>query len=157
MKIIVSVGVQFMMKDREMDMPSMLPRTTHEYPMNVEVSPELQPYISEYAQSVADPAYNPFYEISTILIDLIKPRVKKSYPELWRTETDSNGKKIKFVPSYETILETAIRMEVDDKIDELLDEHKNEVLEELKLSTPKDDERQYLANTFVTNLGWKLA
>ena len=157
MKIIVSVGVQFMMKDREMDMPSMLPRTTHDYPMSVEVSPELQPYISEYAQSVADSAYTPSYEISKVLIDIIKPRVKKAYPEHWRTETDSDGKKIKFVPTNETILETAIRMEIDDKIDELLDDHKDDVLKELNLTLPKDDERQYLANTFVTNLGWKIA
>ena len=157
MNILVSVGVQFMMKDREMDMPSMLPRTTHEYHMSVDVSPELQPYISEYAQSVADPAYTPSYEISKVLIDIIKPRVKKAYPEHWRTETDSDGKKIKFVPTNETILETAISMEVDDKIDELLDEHKDDVLKELNLTLPKDDERQYLANTFVTNLGWKIA
>jgi hypothetical protein len=157
MKIIVSIGVQFMMKDREMDMPSMLPRTTHDYPMSVEVSPELQPYISEYAQSVADPAYTPSYEISKVLIDIIKPRVKKAYPEHWRTETDSDGKKIKFVPTNETILETAIRMEIDDKIDELLDDRKDDVLKDLNLTLPKDDERQYLANTFVTNLGWKIA
>ena len=157
MKIIVSIGVQFMMKDREMDMPSMLPRTTHDYPMSVEVSPELQPYISEYAQSVADPAYTPSYEISKVLIDIIKPRVKKAYPEHWRTETDSDGKKIKFVPTNETILETAIRMEIDDKIDELLDDHKDDVLKDLNLTLPKEDERQYLANTFVTNLGWKIA
>jgi hypothetical protein len=157
MKIIVSIGVQFMMKDREMDMPSMLPRTTHDYPMIVEVSPELQPYISEYAQSVADPAYTPSYEISKVLIDIIKPRVKKAYPEHWRTETDSDGKKIKFVPTNETILETAIRMEIDDKIDELLEDHKDDVLKEVNLTLPKDDERQYLANTFVTNLGWKIA
>ena len=125
--------------------------------MNVEVSPELQPYISEYVQSVADQAYTPSYEISKVLIDIIKPRVKKAYPEHWRTETDSDGKKIKFVPTNETILETAIRMEIDDKIDELLDDHKDDVLKDLNLTLPKDDERQYLANTFVTNLGWKLA
>jgi len=53
MKIVVSVGVQFMMKDREMDMPTMLPRTTHDYGMSVEISPELAPYVEEYAKSVA--------------------------------------------------------------------------------------------------------
>ena len=87
MKIIVSVGVQFMMKDREMDMPKMLPRTTHSSAMEVSVSPELQPYIEEYSKSVNDSTYDPQYEISKVLLDIITPRVKKAYPEHWRKET----------------------------------------------------------------------
>ena len=70
MKIIVSVGVQFMMKDREMDMPKMLPRTTHSSAMEVSVSPELQPYIEEYSKSVNDSTYDPQYEISKVLLVL---------------------------------------------------------------------------------------
>lgn len=157
MKIIVSVGVQFMMKDREMDMPTMLPRTTHSYSMDVSVSPELQPYIEEYSKSVNDATYDPQYDIGKVLLDIITPRVKKAYPEHWRKEKTDEGKTIQFKPSKETILETAISMEVDDKIDELLDEHKDDVLKELELKFPEDTDGQYLANTFVTNLGWKLA
>ena len=157
MKIIVSVGVQFMMKDREMDMPTMLPRTTHSYTMDVSVSPELQPYIEEYAKSVNDATYDPQYDIGKVLLDIITPRVRKAYPEHWRKEKTDDGKTVQFKPSKETILETAISMEVDDKIDELLDEHKDEVLKELELKFPEDTDGQYLANTFVTNLGWKLA
>lgn len=157
MKIIVSVGVQFMMKDREMDMPKMLPRTTHSYAMDVSVSPELQPYIEEYSKSVNDSTYDPQYEISKVLLDIITPRVKKAYPEHWRKEKNDVGETIQFKPSKETILETAIRMEVDDKIDELLDERKDEVLKSLELKMPTDTDEVYLANTFVTNLGWKLA
>lgn len=157
MKIIVSVGVQFMMKDREMDMPTMLPRTTHSYSMDVSVSPELQPYIEEYSKSVNDATYDPQYDIGKVLLDIITPRVKKAYPEHWRKEKTDEGKTIQFKPSNETILETAISMEVDDKIDELLDDHKDDVLKELELKFPEDTDGQYLANTFVTNLGWKLA
>lgn len=157
MKIVVSVGVQFMMKDREMDMPTMLPRTTHDYGMNVEISPELAPYVEEYAKSLADATYVPSYEISDVLLKIITPRVKKSYPEHWRKEKDKNGKIISFKPTKETILESAISMEIDDKIDELLDEHKDEVLKSLELKMPEDTDTSYLSNTFVTNLGWKVA
>lgn len=157
MKIIVSVGVQFMMKDREMDMPKMLPRTTHSYAMDVSVSPELQPYIEEYSKSVNDSTYDPQYEISDVLLKIITPRVKKAYPEHWRKETDKNGKIISFKPTKETILESAISMEIDDKIDELLDEHKDDVLKSLELKMPEDTDTSYLSNTFVTNLGWKVA
>ncbi len=157
MKIIVNIGVQFMLKDREMDIPSMLPRMTHKYPMNVEVSPELTPFIEEYSKSVEDATYTPSYDISGVLLKIITPRVKKAYPEHWRKEKTDDGKVIQFKPTPETILETAIRMEVEDKIDELLDEHKDEVLKDLEIKFPEDTGDHYLANTFVTNLGWKLS
>ena len=45
MQINVKVGVQFMLKNRETDIPTMQSRTVHVCPMEVSVSPELEPYV----------------------------------------------------------------------------------------------------------------
>ena len=156
MRITVTIGVQFMMKDKETDMPSMLPRTSHDYGMDVDVSPELEPFIEEYAKSSSDNSYTPNYEIGDTLIKMIKPRVKKAYPELWRKEKMDNGQTVQFKPSDETILESAIGMDIDDKIDEFLEGDKDEVLSKLHIDKPNDDNRFYLANVFLTRLGWKM-
>lgn len=157
MKIIVSVGIQFMMKDRKMDRPTMLPRTTHDYSMDVNISPELEPFLPEYLRSVSEPDYIPSYNVGKELIKMITPRVRKAYPDHWREEVDENGKVTKFKPSDDTILESAIAMDVDDKIDDMLAENTSEVLESMQLEYPPDDEQNYSAGAFLTNLGWKLA
>lgn len=166
MNIIIDVGVQCMLKDIIMDKPTFLPRQIYKYSMDVTVSPELEPYIEEYAKSVADPEYQPNYNINSSLIRIIKPRVKKSYPEHWREEIDSDGNKVKFAPTDDVILESAIRMEIDDKINDHFDEHKDDVLGELHVSTDLESlknmapdtnlENKYLANVFVKNIGWTL-
>ena len=118
MNIIVSVGVQFMLKDKN-NMPQ--------------------------------------YDIGTALIKMITPRVKKAYPELWRKETDANGDVCQFKPNNETILESAMSMDIDDKIDELLEDHRGEVLERLHVVFPEETKTHYVAGVFLTNLGWKKA
>jgi hypothetical protein len=112
--------------------------------MEVTVSPELEQYIEEYAKSSADPAYAPKYEIGKTLIKMIRPRVKKAYPEMFDP----------LKPTDETILETAISMDIDDKIDEMLDGDKDAILAKLGVETPADTEEMYVANVFITRLGW---
>jgi hypothetical protein len=154
MQINVKVGVQFMLKNRETDIPTMQSRTVHVCPMEVSVSPELEPYVEEYSKSVNDPAYDPHYEISQMLLKIITPRVKKAYPEHWRKEKNSEGKTIQFKPSEETILETAISMDIDDRIDARLNDNKDAILKKLGVEPPADTAEMYLANVFVTRLGW---
>lgn len=154
MQITAKIGVQFMLKNKVTDIPNMQPRTVYEYPMEVAVSPELEPYIGEYSKSVNDPAYDPHYEISKVLLKIITPRVKKAYPEHWRKEKNSEGKVIQFKPSDETILETAISMDIDDKIDEMLEGDKDALLDKLGVATPADSDEMYVANVFLTRLGW---
>ena len=157
MNIIVSVGVQFMLKDKSMDTPTMLPRISHDYPMDVTVSPELEGFCDEYSKSIADPSYMPQYDIGTALIKMITPRVKKAYPELWRKETDANGEVHQFKPNNETILESAMSIDIDDKIDELLEDRRDEVLKRLNVVFPEETATHYVAGVFLTNLGWKKA
>lgn len=144
MQLTVKIGVQFMLKNKETDMPTMQSRTVHTCPMDVTVSPELEQYIEEYAKSSADPAYAPKYEIGKTLIKMIRPRVKKAYPEMFDP----------LKPTDETILETAISMDIDDKIDEMLDGDKDAILAKLGVETPADTEEMYVANVFITRLGW---
>ena len=49
MKLILTLGVQFMMKDRVMDMPKMLPQHKHDYPFEVSIPMELEPFVTDYA------------------------------------------------------------------------------------------------------------
>ena len=51
-------------------------------------------------------------------------------------------------------LETAISMDIDDKIDEMLDGDKDAILAKLGVETPADTEELYVSNVFITRLGW---
>lgn len=155
MQITVTIGVQFMLKNRETDIPTMLPRSSHDYVMDVTVSPELEQFVPEYAKSTEDASYTPNYDIGANLVKMIRPRVKKAYPELWRKEKGDNGQTVQFKPTDEILLETAISMDIDDKIDEFLEGDKNDVLSKLGIEMPLDNSESYVANVFLTRLGWK--
>lgn len=156
MKIKVTLGVQFMQKDRVTDMPTMHPMTRHDYVMDVTLSPELEPFIDEYAKAVSEPEYNPSYDIGSNLIALIKPRVKKAYPDMWQKVQTEKGF-VTLKPTNEAILDAAICLEVDDYIDEFIEDNKNRVLSELDIVPPADDERLYLANVFLRKQSWQLS
>ena len=148
MKINVTVGVQFMQKDRESDMPKMHPMEKYQMPMEVEIPSELGPYVEEYVKSAADPSYTPVYEVPAFLVKELSKRVKKAYPDLFAN---------KMKPSNDVILEAALGMAIDDVIDDRMDEDKDAVLESLHVKKPEDTDQLYLANVFVRKVGWTVA
>lgn len=143
MKINVTIGVQFMQKDRESDMPKMHPMEKYQMPMEVDIPYELAPYVEEYVKSSVDDSYSPTYNAPAYLVKELKKRVKKAYPELMEQKPSNDG-----------IIEAALNIAIDDVIDDRIDDDKEAVLERLHIKKPADTDQLYLANVFVRKFGW---
>jgi hypothetical protein len=145
MKINVTIGVQFMQKDRESDMPKMHPMEKYQMPMEVSIPAELDPYVDKYVQSVADDSYTPSYDAPAFLVKELKKRVKKAYPDFMEQKPINDG-----------IVEAAMNIAIDDVIDDKIETDKDAILDGLHIKRPEDTDQLYLANVFVRKIDWSV-
>lgn len=154
MKLTLSLGIQFMMKDRVMDMPKMLSQQKHEYPFEVSIPMELEPFVTDYAIAAQTGAAAK-YESPKIAAQMWRPKVRTKYPEMFKT-IDQEGKTVKFNVSDDNIIDAAICMNVEDVIDKFIDENKDKIIDDLKLERPNETETHYFADTFIHLLEWHI-
>ena len=153
MKLILTLGVQFMMKDRVMDMPKMYPQQKHEYPFEVSIPVELEPFVTDYAIA-AQTGEAAKYETPKIAAQIWRPKVRTKYPEMFKT-IDQEGKEVKFNVSDDNIIDAAICMNVEDVINKFIEENKDKIIDDLKLERPNETETHYFSDTFIHLLEWK--
>jgi len=134
-----------MQKDRESDMPKMHPMEKYQMPMEVSIPAELDPYVDQYVQSVADDSYTPSYDAPAFLIKELKKRVKKAYPDLMEQKPTNDG-----------IVEAAMNIAIDDVIDDKIETDKDAILDGLHIKRPEDTDQLYLANVFVRKIDWSV-
>ena len=77
-----------------MDMPKMLPQQKHEYPFEVSIPVELEPFVTDYAISAQTGAAAK-YDSPKIAAQIWRPKVRSKYPEMFKT-IDQYGKEVKF-------------------------------------------------------------
>lgn len=152
MKLKLSIGIQFMMKDRAMDIPKMFPQNIFEYPFDVTIPAELEPFISAYALA-AQTGEASKYDSPKIAAQIWRPKVRSKYPEMFKT-LDQEGKTVKFNVSDDAIIDAAICMNVEDVINSFLSSNKDKIIDDLKLERPVDTETHYFADTFVHLIKW---
>lgn len=153
MKLNLTLGIQFMLKDRAMDMPKMLPQSTYDYPYEVTIPSELEPFISAYALA-AQTGEAGKYDSPKIAAQVWRPKVRSKYPEMFKT-LDQEGKVVKFNVSDDGIIDAAICMNVEDVIYKFIEENKDKIVDDLKLERPAETETHYFADTFIHLLKWK--
>ena len=153
MKLTLSLGIQFMMKDRTMDMPKMFSQNTYEYSYEVTIPSELEPFIPAYAIA-AQTGEAGKYDNPKIAAQVWRPKVRAKYPEMFKT-LDQEGKVVKFKVSDDSIIDAAICMNVEDVIYKFINENKDKIVDDLKLVRPAETETHYFADTFIHLLKWK--
>lgn len=153
MKLTLTLSIQFMLKDRTMDMPKMFPPNTYEYPYEVNIPAELEPFIPAYVLA-AQTGEAGKYESPKIAAQIWRPKVRSKYPELFKT-VDQEGKTVRFNVSDDSIIDAAICMNVEDVIYKFINDNKDKIVDNLKLERPDETETHYFADTFVHLVGWK--
>ena len=93
MKLNLTLGIQFMLKDRVMDMPKMFPQQKCNYPYEVNIPTELEPFVTDYAIAAQTGAAAK-YDSPKIAAQIWRPKVRTKYPEMFKT-LDQEGNVVK--------------------------------------------------------------
>lgn len=154
MKLNLVLSIQFMLKDRERDMPTMLPRSKYDYPFEVELPPELEPFSAIYAKAASE-GDTAKYDAPKIVAKMWRKKVRSAYPEMFKI-IDQDGKPVKFVVSDDSIIDAAMCMNIEDKINKFIESNADLIVERLKVPIPEETPTHYLASKFVKLDSWNI-
>ena len=154
MRLNLTLGIQFMLKDKVRDMPTMLPQSKYHFGYEVKLPAELEPFMKKYAEAAKNDTAA-CYEAPKVVVQIWRPKVRKKYPEMFST-VDQDGKTVKFNVTDDNIIDSAICMNVEDVINKFIEDNKDKIVEELHVKKPECDEAHYLANTFVRLIEWEI-
>lgn len=153
MRIDLTISVQFMMKDRERDIPQMSGYQTYTLGYEVEVPPEFATYIDKYLEGIEN-GVTPKYDAPKAIVKLWRPKVRRVYPELW-SQTNQYGDRHRFTVTDDTVIDAAICISIDDVIDKYLASSSDEILKNLGIEKPVDTPTHYLSGVFIRKISWK--
>lgn len=155
MKIDLTLSVQFVLKDRERDMPMPTECKMYTIGYEVEVPPEFSSYIDKYLDGI-ETGVTPAYDAPKAIVKLWKNKVRRAYPELW-AQSNQYGDRKKLKVTDDTVIDAAICMSIDDVIDKYIDQSSDAILESLGIEKPAETNTHYLAGVFIRKKSWTVA
>lgn len=152
MKVKCKISIQFMMKDRERDIPQMSALLHHSVDTAVDVPEELMKFIPVYIRNSETPG-NP-YNADKNTVAYWKKKVKKAYPDMFAKYTMPDGSTTQLKPSDDDIIDAAICMSIEDVINAQLETNIGEIMTSNNIVEPSDTETHYYADKFVHLVSW---
>lgn len=153
--ILANCTIQYMLKNKDTDMPKFCPITNIDIPLSIDVADDVVPYIKIYLNNIEEYelakkekriANEHSYDVNDIFISSWYKILKKAYKDIINKKMESN-----------LLVEYAIQYSVFGIAEDYIDEHWDTTISKKFLSIiPVDDCNYYIANKIIKIIKFNL-